>query len=732
MKCNTINTTSDTNAIIRLNYRQVRDPANPPRGFKWKPVRWYKYLGVPISKLGIDVPTYMNTIRGRIFGQFINTTQFGNSNHLTMRQRIILYQSTVRSLMEYSMAVIDWQPKQITELERLQEMALRNLSGAPKSIPYETLRQALGVTSMIGRIYQTKLIFYSKLKTPQQARDLPSLSKEVFHSIQQKRPMRAADSQYIDLEAQINKICAELKRDSLNIGQLIKSSYKEDLKAHIIQTIQSWDRCRTRKVLSSQHKQEWKHERIQLASHPSDEMAEPSPIAKALTRWGSILPKPSRAYTPNGLDEKEEQVLQQVLMADNAIERWNKNQCCHCNTTKNFRLLNLHRLLQCPEPKIVERRRLIFRSIVTELDYFAAEANEQESIYSEMDYIRMYDAAYRGFIKKHADLRPVMSFLLGGTITEGSEADSIKTEAHRMLSTHLRLLITAVDFIGHRDTKWKQLNVNSTSFWEQLPKYPPQSNIHIATEDLKNGKIICRIKIQRPQQSVEESDITLINIRKWMISTAPHLLSNYAIGLGAAGTRTSYQKHRAKQYGKQVIKACQDGGITYVDGSIYKLQKGGSGIVRIGNITTKPIAAYMCSVQTADAQQAELTAIEKALDLMTQNTIQPQTKEYILCDCRNAVNYIQESFATPHKYRKTIQRIKELQWKLAKLEIITSVHWIPGHVDIRGNEYADLVAKEAAKSDADDQNQYTANKWMSCGFQKKPIWLDKVMKDCLI
>ena len=231
---------------------------------------------------------------------------------------------------------------------------------------------------------------------------------------------------------------------------------------------------------------------------------------------------------------------------------------------------------------------------------------------------------------------------------------------------------------------------------------------------------------------MEESDITLINIRKWMESTAPHLLSKYNIGLGAAGTRTAYQKHRAKQYGKKVIQACQDGGITYVDGSIYKQKHGGSGIVRLSDITAKPIAAFMCPVQTADAQQAELTAIEKTLDLMTQDTIQTKAREYILCDCRNAVNYIQESFATPYKYRKTIQRIKELQLKLTKLDINTSIHWIPGHVDIRGNEYADLVAKEAAKLNADDQKQYTPYKWVACGFQQRPVYLDKVMKDCLI
>ena len=220
-----------------------------------------------------------------------------------------------------------------------------------------------------------------------------------------------------------------------------------------------------------------------------------------------------------------------------------------------------------------------------------------------------------------------------------------------------------------------------------------------------------------------------------MKETIPHLLSNYHIGLGAAGSRTEHQKMLARRYGLSVLKACTEGGHTHVDGSIYKGLHGGAGVVRTHNTNkTKdviPINAFMCPVKTTDAQQAELTAIEKALEMMIQCKIEPQQHEHIFCDCKNAVNYVQDSFARPHKYRKTIQRIRENRTQLRNMGTTISVHWIPGHADIDGNELVDLVAKGAARLWSDEKEHYTDKIWTREGFAEHPNRITTVEKNML-
>ena len=312
----------------------------------------------------------------------------------------------------------------------------------------------------------------------------------------------------------------------------------------------------------------------------------------------------------------------------------------------------------------------------------------------------IYDMANKGYTDKTEHHRTIMNCLIGSGIMESSNQKQIKQKVRAMLTTHLRLLLSMDELIDNRDTDWTPVQAGK-SLRQRLPEHRQNVEVSIATEDLKAGKMMCRIKMESGEQDINSTEICLLNIRCWMMETAPIHLSNYNIGLGAAGTRTPYQKRKAYEYSRKVIRDCKnDGGITYVDGSIhssasYLAQYGGAGIIRLDSMGVLE-SAFMGQIETKDAQQAELSAIEHALRLMRDGDIQAQEREHILCDCKNAVNYVQGSYQTPWKYVKTVQRIKELQLRLKSRKITVTTHWIPGHVDTKGNEIADTAAKAAA------------------------------------
>ena len=332
----------------------------------------------------------------------------------------------------------------------------------------------------------------------------------------------------------------------------------------------------------------------------------------------------------------------------------------------------------------------------------------------------------------------MMAILLGASAMTKKLPPQVKVKLRRMLMTHLHLLISAAEHIRTRDTEWIHIPNAPEKLWKQIPEHPRSSKIYIAAEDLEQGRIICKLNI-RPENDPDtnaQGNICIANIRTWMMEAIPHLLSNYDLGLGSAGNRTDKQRKQAYAYGKRVIASCRNGGKTYVDGSIYRDTFGGAGILRTDDnddeTNNTATNTFMCPVETTDAQQAELTAIEKATELLLEDTISPQKREYIFCDCKNAVNYVQNAFARPEKYRKTLQRIRENCLHLKKIGTKVTVHWIPGHADIDGNEQVDLVAKGAARLGMNRPHHFPRETWLQNGFRDQPTKLDHIERASLI
>ena len=730
-KCRVLNTEDDVKAYVRLGPRRtkvqhVTCPTNPKMGEKW-----YKYLGLPITSSGIDADTYLNTIRGRVFGALIPNMVFGDDNHLPLDQRIQLYKATIRSLMEYGMAVIDWKPEHIKALEKLQEIVIRKLTDIPTTVPYRSLILALGVPSMTGRIFQSKLTFYYKLKNKGGDK---SISKDIFQEIRKapmNRKIKRAHTDPIPFAAQVKNILKTLKEKGIHIDRLIESDYTEDLKTHIINAVRKWDVRTTRDILKKQYRKWTPKKNEEHTPHlPDKDTIKPSPLLKALQNsdeLSDIIPTRDPLYTPDGLLYNENKIIANILLADNAKQRWNFNECEHC--TKYRRFLSLHKLLQCPEPKLVANRKRIFKSICTELNELTRDTRKGKKPHSKADLRMIRKAAEQGRVDAQTELRPMMAFLMGASMMTKKQPPKLKLKMRKMLLTHLQILISATERIRTRDTNWIPIPNVPDKLWEQIPEHPQSSEVYIAAEDLQQGRIICKLRIrpadaQPTGNQKTDGDICITNIRTWMVEAIPHLLSNYNLGLGSAGNRTDAQIQLANEYGKRVIAACKNGGMTFVDGAVYEDTFGGAGILRTDNMNDAldsiSAKAFMCPVQSNDAQQTELTAIEKATELMLYDTISPEKREYIFCDCKNAVNFVQNAFARPAKYRKTLQRIRENCLHLRKAGTIVTVHWIPGHVDIDGNERVDLVAKGAARLGSTEDHHFSDRTWEDNGFKHPP------------
>ena len=170
-------------------------------------------------------------------------------------------------------------------------------------------------------------------------------------------------------------------------------------------------------------------------------------------------------------------------------------------------------------------------------------------------------------------------------------------------------------------------------------------------------------------------------------------LEQYNIGLGAASTRTQKQKELAQIYTNRIFQRVQ-GEVILTDGSInQKEKKGGLGGVVFDNNTSETLETFAHPVDTDDAQEAELAG----LLIATRIALKRDDNTTIICDCKNAINYLKGHYNIPFKYKEIVQEIQEKIWehtirKKKTLELI----WIPGHTDNSWNDLADSLAKKAA------------------------------------
>src|SRR6266849_2350965 len=93
---------------------------------------------------------------------------------------------------------------------------------------------------------------------------------------------------------------------------------------------------------------------------------------------------------------------------------------------------------------------------------------------------------------------------------------------------------------------------------------------------------------------------------------------------------------------------------------------------------------------------AELYGISKATYLATKLLDQPTTDIWIFCNNQSAVSRMANSIPMPGQ-EYILRALNNIQ-TLTDAKIKTHIHWVPGHVNVIGNERAVQLAKKGRRN----------------------------------
>src|SRR5204862_1167385 len=111
---------------------------------------------------------------------------------------------------------------------------------------------------------------------------------------------------------------------------------------------------------------------------------------------------------------------------------------------------------------------------------------------------------------------------------------------------------------------------------------------------------------------------------------------------------------------------------------------------------------------------AELFAIEKAFKIIWENKQLNIDKVWIFSDSQAAIKRLKISDLKAGQYY--IQLIKKWAKKFRNKAIQLQLEWIPGHINIKGNELADIAAKKET-----ELQHVTPESYISLTFIKRKI-----------
>ena len=630
----------------------------------------YKYLGIPITGSGINVRKYFNHIINKLKSSLKEMIVYCQDNQISTYNRLLLYKTIVRSQLDYGIPVINYTNNEKKRLEREQINSLRILLQLDSKTNEHTLLAITDVPTIKHRIDTMKMSFYLKLK---QGHTQSLAQKIVQQHIQQPTIVKTHKTRIAPI-AEFLSIFRKYKHQGLYDLDL-QIPHKEI--EHIIKT--NLRTIRNNNIISHLHDQCTKIISDEYRPFTTTNHTPGGAIAKTLKTYNKIQIDYDNTYLPSYPHNHRYELYECLTHCDHNPKWQDYHNCPHCNIQHQYPYM--HQLLTC---NYQHERQHIFQSIINELIYYSEKYAPNTTIIANEAYQVILDAAESGTIEPQ-DYDITMETFFGNHLNQSMEVIATN-HIKRMLISHLLLLINI--------TQNKIKPIQSITY---LTEY----NKQIATEDMQQGKLIVRM-----QQ--KDGTIYYENIRHLIESMTLPELEHYNIGLGAANNRTTKQKKLAQKYTNITIAKAHNT-IIVVDGSINtkdnpmteeeqkRTQKGygGCGGIIINKYTNDTIHTFTKKVDTNDPQLAELhgiyTALQKSLQMHKTHFI---TKFTILCDCKNAVKYINNKYAPPRKYSTIYQKIQELKRQI-KQSYEINIKWIPGHTDNKWNDRADSLAKKA-------------------------------------
>jgi ribonuclease HI len=111
---------------------------------------------------------------------------------------------------------------------------------------------------------------------------------------------------------------------------------------------------------------------------------------------------------------------------------------------------------------------------------------------------------------------------------------------------------------------------------------------------------------------------------------------------------------------------------------------------------------------------AELFAIEKAFKIAWENKQLNTDKVWIFSDSQAAIKRLKNSSLKAGQYY--VQAIRKWAKKFQDIAVQLQLEWVPGHMNIRGNELADKAAKKET-----ELQHTTPESYISLAFIKRKI-----------
>ena len=178
----------------------------------------------------------------------------------------------------------------------------------------------------------------------------------------------------------------------------------------------------------------------------------------------------------------------------------------------------------------------------------------------------------------------------------------------------------------------------------------------------------------------------------------PSAFPTCSINLGNSGNRTQHQIKAAQEYALKYLASLHNDTVIFTDGSALG-NPGPCGAAAIlyykGTMADhvfleEPVSSISTSFH------GEMTAIDIAVTETAKNLHQCSRNIHILSDCTSAIS-IATSPMTSDTHAEIQCHIKALNKQIQQKGHNIDIFWIGGHVNVHGNNLADLHAKQAAE-----------------------------------
>lgn len=207
---------------------------------------------------------------------------------------------------------------------------------------------------------------------------------------------------------------------------------------------------------------------------------------------------------------------------------------------------------------------------------------------------------------------------------------------------------------------------------------------------LKRSSTLQFDKQTRMEINLQHEDLTYVQEPSFPISPSPKVTIN--LNLLQPCTKkepAAVIKEKGLHTIRELSKSTQNMAIAFTDGSSdSSLDRGGAGIF-LTHANDKSESHKISVGKIASNYTCELVAIKEALNLYYSKAIQNSNGLLLFSDSRSALQAILRGNS------QLTQDIILLLNEITTAQRACILQWIPAHVDIDGNEKADILAKEA-------------------------------------